>query len=155
MKGNHINSINCLIEETLAEKWGNLYSQCVFQCYTCILMLCCTCCRFGDWNLKEIDYLNTLSLLTAKPVVYLVNLSSKDYIRKKNKWLPKIFEWVKVSKSSIHSREPTFVIILDFDCVLSTVSQTLNLILSIMSSLCSSIACNSYACPINTYIVVS
>lgn len=27
--------------------------------------------------------------------VYLVNLSEKDYQRKKNKWLPKIFNWVK------------------------------------------------------------
>ena len=28
-------------------------------------------------------------------MVYLVNLSEKDYLRKKNKWLPKIFEWVQ------------------------------------------------------------
>lgn len=34
-------------------------------------------------------------LLTAKPVVYLVNLSEKDYIRQKNKHLPKIADWVK------------------------------------------------------------
>lgn len=34
-------------------------------------------------------------LLSAKPVVYLVNLSEKDYIRKKNKHLPKIAEWIK------------------------------------------------------------
>lgn len=33
--------------------------------------------------------------ITAKPVVYLVNLSEKDYTRKKNKWLPKIFEWIQ------------------------------------------------------------
>ncbi|CAD7698764.1 unnamed protein product [Ostreobium quekettii] len=51
--------------------------------------------RFGKWNNKEVDLLNTLQLLTAKPSVYLVNLSEKDYIRKKSKWLPKIFEWVK------------------------------------------------------------
>lgn len=30
--------------------------------------------------------MNGLQLLTAKPVTYLVNLSEKDYIRKKNKW---------------------------------------------------------------------
>ena len=36
-----------------------------------------------------------LQLLTAKPVVYLVNLSEKDYARKKNKWLVKLFEWVQ------------------------------------------------------------
>ena len=30
--------------------------------------------------------MNGLQLLTAKPVTYLVNLSEKDYVRKKNKW---------------------------------------------------------------------
>jgi ribosome-binding ATPase YchF (GTP1/OBG family) len=51
--------------------------------------------RLGDWTAREIEILNTWQLLTAKPVVYLVNVSAKDYIRKKNKWLPKIFEWVQ------------------------------------------------------------
>ena len=32
--------------------------------------------------------------ITAKPMIYLVNLSEKDFIRKKNKWLPKIKEYV-------------------------------------------------------------
>lgn len=41
------------------------------------------------------EVINPLFLLTAKPVVYLVNLSEKDYIRQKNKHLPKIAEWVK------------------------------------------------------------
>lgn len=50
--------------------------------------------RKGDWNPKEIDTINELHLLTAKPVIYLVNLSEKDYVRKKNKWLPKIKEWI-------------------------------------------------------------
>ncbi|KDN53278.1 hypothetical protein K437DRAFT_253298 [Tilletiaria anomala UBC 951] len=50
--------------------------------------------RKHDWGNKEIDVVNTLSLLTAKPVIYLVNLSEKDYVRKKNKWLPKIKEWI-------------------------------------------------------------
>jgi obg-like ATPase 1 len=36
-----------------------------------------------------------LFLLTAKPVVYLVNLSEKDFVRKKNKHLPKVAEWIK------------------------------------------------------------
>ena len=39
--------------------------------------------------------INPLFLLTAKPVVYLVNLSEKDFVRKKNKHLPKIVEWMK------------------------------------------------------------
>jgi obg-like ATPase 1 len=50
--------------------------------------------RKADWNNKEIDVINGLQLLTAKPVTYLVNLSEKDFIRKKNKWLPKIKAWI-------------------------------------------------------------
>ncbi|KAI0297305.1 P-loop containing nucleoside triphosphate hydrolase protein [Multifurca ochricompacta] len=50
--------------------------------------------RKGDWTNKEIDVVNGLALLTAKPVTYLVNLSEKDYIRKKNKWLPRIKAWI-------------------------------------------------------------
>ncbi|KAK4527479.1 hypothetical protein GAYE_SCF40G5401 [Galdieria yellowstonensis] len=50
--------------------------------------------RSGDWSNSEIEVLNRYLFLTAKPQVYLVNLSEKDYIRKKNKWLPKIKEWV-------------------------------------------------------------
>lgn len=41
----------------------------------------------------DIEVLNNL-FITAKPSVYLVNLSEKDFIRKKNKWLPKIKEYV-------------------------------------------------------------
>lgn len=47
------------------------------------------------WNAKEIEFINSLQLLTTKPVVYLVNLSEKDFIAKKNKWLGKVAEWVK------------------------------------------------------------
>jgi len=50
--------------------------------------------RFHDWSGKEIEILNELRLLTAKPALYLVNLSSEDFIRKKNKWLAKIKGWV-------------------------------------------------------------
>ncbi|KAH9886836.1 putative GTP-binding protein [Xylariomycetidae sp. FL2044] len=51
--------------------------------------------RAGTWTPKEVEVINTLFLLSAKPVVYLVNLSEKDYTRKKNKHLPKIAEWMK------------------------------------------------------------
>lgn len=51
--------------------------------------------RFAEWNEKEIDVLNKHLFLTSKPQIYLVNLSKKDYLRKKNKWLMKIHEWVK------------------------------------------------------------
>ena len=71
----------------------------------------------GCW---QIEVLNTYLFLTAKPVIYLVNLSAKDYSRKKNKWfvaaavccatvvtrhrLAKIKEW-------IDAREPKATII--------------------------------------------
>lgn len=32
--------------------------------------------------------------MTAKPVVYLVNIGRDEFITKKNKWLPKISEWI-------------------------------------------------------------
>ena len=35
-----------------------------------------------------------MNLLTAKPINYLVNLSERDFVRKKNKWLPKIKAWI-------------------------------------------------------------
>jgi hypothetical protein len=54
--------------------------------------------RLGDWTAREIEILNTWQLLTAKPVVYLVNMSAKDYARKKNKFLPKIAAWVEVRR---------------------------------------------------------
>ncbi|XP_076284723.1 adenylate kinase 9 [Lasioglossum baleicum] len=50
--------------------------------------------RFADWSATDIEVLNKYLFLTSKPVIYLVNLSEKDYIRKKNKWLIKIKEWV-------------------------------------------------------------
>jgi ribosome-binding ATPase YchF (GTP1/OBG family) len=42
--------------------------------------------RFLKWNEREIEVLNQHLFLTAKPMVYLVNLSKDDFIKKKNKW---------------------------------------------------------------------
>lgn len=47
----------------------------------------------------QVEVINPLFLLTAKPVVYLVNLSEKDYIRQKNKYLPKVAEWIKANSA--------------------------------------------------------
>eukprot|EP00461_Guttulinopsis_vulgaris_P004496 UN04498 len=51
--------------------------------------------REGDWGNEDIDTLNRMQLLTAKPVVYLVNISKKDFFKRSNKFLPDIAEWVK------------------------------------------------------------
>mmetsp|Transcript_20216 Transcript_20216/g.26714 ORF Transcript_20216/g.26714 Transcript_20216/m.26714 type:complete len:396 (+) Transcript_20216:80-1267(+) len=53
--------------------------------------------RFGNWGSAEIEVLNRFQLLTAKEVVYLVNLSKRDYLRKANRWLPKINEAVQAN----------------------------------------------------------
>jgi len=47
------------------------------------------------WTTKDVEYIHDYLLLTAKPVVYLLNLSENDYKRKKNKHLVKIHEWVQ------------------------------------------------------------
>lgn len=51
--------------------------------------------RRGEWSNKEIETLNRILFLTAKTVVYMVNLSCADYLRKKNKWLQGINTWVQ------------------------------------------------------------
>ena len=50
--------------------------------------------RTGDWKASEVEFINPLFLLSAKPIVYLVNMSEADFIRKKNKWLVKIKAWI-------------------------------------------------------------
>jgi len=51
--------------------------------------------REGEWSLQEVDILNELLLLTAKPIIYIINMSEQDFIRQKNKWLPKVVAWIK------------------------------------------------------------
>lgn len=50
--------------------------------------------RYHDWNEKEIEVLNKHLLITSKPVVYLLNMSEAEFIKRKNKWLPKIKQFV-------------------------------------------------------------
>ena len=51
--------------------------------------------RCGEWGAFDVEVLNKYQLLTAKPMIYLVNLSEKDYVRKSNKFLPLLAEWLK------------------------------------------------------------
>jgi obg-like ATPase 1 len=55
--------------------------------------------RHGDWKPEDIETLNKYQLLTAKPVIYLVNMSEKGYIAKKSKHLPLLAEWLKKRES--------------------------------------------------------
>ncbi|TPX55643.1 threonine---tRNA ligase [Powellomyces hirtus] len=49
----------------------------------------------GEWSTGEIELIKEkMAFITTKPVIYLVNLTAADYIRRKNKWLGKIAAWV-------------------------------------------------------------
>ena len=53
--------------------------------------------RGGTWTTPEVEMIKEKlpQLITTKPIVYLVNLNKKDFVRKRNKWLVKIHEWIK------------------------------------------------------------
>ena len=51
--------------------------------------------RMGEWMPLDIEIINKYNMITAKPVVYLVNLSEKDYIKKSNKHLPPLAAWLE------------------------------------------------------------
>ncbi|KAF1949047.1 hypothetical protein CC80DRAFT_497812 [Byssothecium circinans] len=51
--------------------------------------------RDGSWTPAEIALINEkIQLITTKPTIYLVNLTMKDYLRQKSKYLPLIVKWV-------------------------------------------------------------
>jgi len=47
-----------------------------------------------DFNLAEVECIKDWQLLTAKPQVYVVNMTQRSFIRKGHKSLPKIQKWV-------------------------------------------------------------
>lgn len=51
--------------------------------------------RCGTWKAGEIERLNQCHFLTAKPVIYLVNMKKKSFFKKGGKALAKVAEWVK------------------------------------------------------------
>lgn len=50
--------------------------------------------RTGEFRDSEVDIIRDWGCITTKPQIYIVNLSQKSFLRKGNKWLPKIVEWV-------------------------------------------------------------
>lgn len=51
--------------------------------------------RKGEWADEEIEVINSLTLLTAKPLTYLVNVNEQDFAdMRKNPWINKIQQWV-------------------------------------------------------------
>ncbi|KAJ9090030.1 hypothetical protein DSO57_1006731 [Entomophthora muscae] len=50
--------------------------------------------RKGNWSAKEIEIINPLHLISAKPVIYLANTSDQDYIKRAPGWIPEIQTWI-------------------------------------------------------------
>jgi len=52
--------------------------------------------RTGTWTAAEVESVNDRlkDLITTKPMIYLVNLSQEQFIKKRSKWLPQIQAWV-------------------------------------------------------------
>jgi obg-like ATPase 1 len=48
-----------------------------------------------DWTPDDIEIINKYAFLSAKPIVYLLNMSPEDYKKKANKHLAKIVDWIK------------------------------------------------------------
>ncbi|WPK23833.1 hypothetical protein PUMCH_001080 [Australozyma saopauloensis] len=48
-----------------------------------------------EWLDTEIDVINQLNLLTAKPTVYLLNVTVPDYVSGTNEFLDKVKEWIE------------------------------------------------------------
>lgn len=60
--------------------------------------------RFADWiRPGDVEFLNTWQFLSAKPVVYLVNMTESDYIRKQNKW----YVLNNITNNKINKTKPT------------------------------------------------
>lgn len=51
--------------------------------------------REGKWDNNDAILLNKMQLLTAKPIIYLVNCSMKGFLAGKSKWILKIKKWCK------------------------------------------------------------
>jgi len=50
--------------------------------------------RTGDWTEPEIEELNRVLFLTAKPHIYLCNMSAKHYVGRKSKGVVPVKQWI-------------------------------------------------------------
>jgi obg-like ATPase 1 len=51
--------------------------------------------RAAEWNQVEAEYIEGLSILTAKPTIFLLNMDEKSFVSKRNKWLGPVANWIK------------------------------------------------------------
>lgn len=48
-----------------------------------------------EWSEEEIDIINPLNLLTAKPTVVLLNVNPQDYVQNKNEFMDQVQSWIQ------------------------------------------------------------
>lgn len=51
--------------------------------------------KYGEWTNEDVDFINTIQLLTSKPVIYLCNMSISEYCRNDNRWIKGIEDWIQ------------------------------------------------------------
>lgn len=51
----------------------------------------------GEWTDEEIEVINGWNLLTAKPTVYLLNVSKEDYGKQENQFYDQVQEWISTN----------------------------------------------------------
>ncbi|KAF2075636.1 hypothetical protein CYY_003059 [Polysphondylium violaceum] len=93
----HVSKTLDSLQRTLKNKTVDKAKQVELDCYAKVLELLKSGkhARFGTYSNAEVEHIRELRLLTAKPALYLVNLSEEDFIRKKNKMLPKVMTWIQ------------------------------------------------------------
>ena len=75
--------------------------------------------RNNDWDTKEVEIINKYLFLCSKPMIYLVNLSKKQYLNKGSEWLPKI----KAAIDEIGSNEMMIPFSVEFEAELYEAQQ--------------------------------
>lgn len=58
-------------------------------------LYCGTKASSAEWLDNEIDVINPLNLLTAKPTVYLLNINIPDYVNGSNEFLDAVKDWIE------------------------------------------------------------
>lgn len=76
-------------EVTVGEAFQEAYDICLKLLESNTPIQTCT-----DFNATHVDCIREWGLITTKPVIYIINLSQRQFIRKSSKWLPKIKDWV-------------------------------------------------------------
>lgn len=75
-------------EPPLSETVQNAFRKCTE------LLESTTPIQAGEFTMGEVEVIKDWGFITTKPQVYVINMTKKSFIRKGNKWLPKIQDWV-------------------------------------------------------------